>query len=463
MGTTTMKMSDWLETAREFPTAAEAEAYRQRNGIQIEGEKSMTRSDYGELPPVAEQAGALDAAAAADEADAAAEDQAAAADDAAAGALDFANLDFSKLRADPTVFQQLLQANYAANQRAEQSAKQLYEEGRKRIMEKYAGPTASERLFALSRAMLSPTKVPGFAGLLGNVTGALSENAKAAREAEQAREEQLFNLQQQYAQGTATRAAALPKTAADLAAKYLTATKPVLPRVVGTPVIGNKVVTVTQDPNSGKIETTELGPAPAGLKPLPNTFSGGQPVFINAEGKTVFADNTPVTQFDVKAKPVSATEQKQIWETEDALGTRVGTVSSLEEALSLNSQAYEGSLSGWRKTLGGIFSSDDPRYVATENFDNIVQSSGLRDLKTMFGANPTEGERKIYLELQAISSKPRAVREDILRRAIAAQKASIARETQRLERLKSGEYSTRGGSTAGEGRVIRFDRTGKRI
>lgn len=450
---TTMKMSDWLETAREFPTQAEAEAYRQRHGIQIEGENSMTLSDYGQGAPAADEADA--------EGQTDAEGQAE--DGAAAGGLDYGNLDIAKLRADPTIFQQLLRASYAANQRAEQSAKKLYDEGRQRIMEKYAGPSQAERLFALSRAMLSPTKVPGFAGFLGNVTGALSENAKAAREAEQAREEQLYNLRQQYAEGTATRAAALPKTAADLAAKYLAATKPVVPRVVGTPVIGGKVVTVTQDPNSGKIETNELGPAPAGLKPLPNTFAGGQPVFINAEGKTVLANGTPVTQFDVKAKPISATEQNRIVETEDAVNTRMGTITSLEQALALNSQAYEGALSGWRKTLGGIFSSDDPRYVATENFDNIIQSSGLRDLKTMFGANPTEGERKIYLELQAISSKPRAVREDIIRRTIAAQKASVARETQRLERLKRGEYSTRGGSTVGQDRVIRYDKTGKRI
>lgn len=142
------------------------------------------------------------------------------------GGLDLANLDFSKLRGDPTIFQQILRANIDANKRAEQSAKQLYEEGRKRIMEKYAGPSQSERLFALSRAMLSPTDFPGFKGFLGNVTGALSENAKAQRMAEQAREEQLFNLQQQYQQGIAQRAAALPKTAADLATKYMAATKP---------------------------------------------------------------------------------------------------------------------------------------------------------------------------------------------------------------------------------------------
>ena len=222
-----MKMADWLDMAREFPTHAEAEQYRQRNGIQIEGEKSVNYSDYGELPPLS-QANSLVASQQVAEPEEAVstmdEEEETGAEDAMGG-LDLANLDFSKLRGDPAIFQQILQASIAANKRAEQSAKKLYEEGRKRIMEKYAGPSQSERLFALSRAMLSPTDFPGFKGFLGNVTGALSENAKAQRMAEQAREEQLFNLQQQYQQEAATRAAALPKTAADLALRYLTATK----------------------------------------------------------------------------------------------------------------------------------------------------------------------------------------------------------------------------------------------
>jgi hypothetical protein len=85
-------------------------------------------------------------------------------------------------------------------------------------------------------------------------------------------------------------------------------------------------------------------------------------------------------------------------------------------------------------------------------------------LKAIFGGNPTEGERKILLDLQAVSSKPRAVREEILRRALQGAKSRIARETLRLERLKGGEYGTRGGSTAGGGgRVIRYDKNGNRI
>lgn len=315
------------------------------------------------------------------------------------------------------------------------------------------GPSKAEQLFALAAAIGKPTYDRRFGSVMANVTPALAEIAQANRTATEERSAAAQALRDKYLGGQeASQIAVLQERRKALEGNIDLAkavNKPRVARPVGTQVVNGKLVAISQDPDTGAFTQTVLGDAPANLKPIPGVTSGQQPVFMGPNGP-VDAQGNPVKEFDVKPKTVSDTEKRQIWESEDTVNTRIGTVSSLEQALSLNSQAYEGSLSGWRKTLGGIFSSDDPRYVATENFDNIVQSSGLRDLKTMFGANPTEGERKIYLELQAISNKPRAVREDILRRAIAAQKASIARETQRLERLKGGEYSTRGGSTAGK-------------
>lgn len=190
-----------------------------------------------ELPPVAEQ-GAL--AAAAQAADTGEEETM---DDTAAtggmGGLDLATLDLGQIKTDPgNFFKSILEANQAAEQRAALSAKQLYDAGRQRIMEKYAGPKRSEQLFALSQAMLSPRDTPGFGGFLANVTGALGANAKAVRDAEQAREEQLLALQQQYQQGEAARMAARPKTAADIAAKYIAATKPEKRRTGFDPITG---------------------------------------------------------------------------------------------------------------------------------------------------------------------------------------------------------------------------------
>lgn len=339
----------------------------------------------------------------------------------------------------------------------------LYDTITQNIEKRYRAPDLNDMLVHIGMGMMAPpgeNDAGGFAGSLQRGLRGIGTYAQNRRAYETDMNKMLSEVEVRKAQDLA-----------GLEEKYLSAAasamKPRVPRAVGTQVVNGKVVTVLQDPDTGEITTTEIGQAPVNLKPMTGVTSGGQPVFIGPNGP-VSATGAPVTEFDVKAKPISATEQREIFEVEDVVNSGLGTVKTLEEALNLNNQAYEGSLSGWRKTVGQLFSSDDPQYVATENFDNLVVTGALQSLKATFGANPTEGERKILLDLQAISSKPRAVREEILRRALAAAKTRIARETTRLQRLKGGEYSTRGGSTAGGSgaggtRVIRYDKNGKRI
>ena len=323
------------------------------------------------------------------------------------------------------------------------------------------GPSESEKWLALAAALGQPTKTGAFGESLGNAAQALGKYKSAAREAEETRKSMLEkygleigNERYKMLQGAANQAGQVYRSVA-------AANKPRVPRAVGVQTIGGKLVAVSQDPDSGEYIKTVLGDAPTDLKPTKETF-GGQPVFMQGN-KLVLADGSPVGKVDVKPKELTATEQRELFDTEDAVNSGLSALSSIQQALGLNNQAYEGSLSGWRKTVGQLFSSDDPRYVATETFDNVVQTSALRDLKAMFGTNPTEGERKIFLELQAISSKPRAVRDQILRRAEDAMKRRIARDTKRLEGLKGGDYSSRGGSDASSTRVIRFDKKGNRI
>lgn len=207
----TISMEDFDAKAQELGSVGAALKWARENGYELPPANR-------ELPPVADK-GALAAAAEADaeQADADAEQ----ADVDAAGALDYANVDFSQIKDNPGAFiKSFLDASRASDARRAASAKKLYEEADKRILEKYAGPSQSERLFALSRAMLSPTDFPGFKGFLGNITGALSENAKAAREAEQLRQQKQFENYLQYQKGELARGDAMAKTAADLVLKY---------------------------------------------------------------------------------------------------------------------------------------------------------------------------------------------------------------------------------------------------
>ena len=321
----------------------------------------------------------------------------------------------------------------------------LYDTITANIQKRYRKPDINDLLINVGMGMMSApgeNDSGGFGGAVQRGLRGIGTYAQSRRAYETDMNKMLSELE-----------TAKVKDLAGLEEKYLTsaasALKPAIPRPVGTQVVGGKVVAVMQNPRDGKITTTEIGEAPANLKPIPNVTSGGQPVFMGPNGP-VDALGNPVVEFDVKAKPVTATEQREIFDLEDNITSGLGSVKTLEEALSLNQQAYEGSLTNWRKTLGQLFGSDDPRYVATENFDNIIMTNALSSMKAIFGGNPTEGERAALRELQAISSKSRPVREAILRRALAAVKSRIARGTSRLQGLKGGEYSTRGGSTVGQ-------------
>lgn len=356
------------------------------------------------------------------------------------------------------------EAAYGKTQETER--KQLYEAARKALEERRSGPSEAERWYALSAAIGTPMIRPSFGGVMRNVSSAMADFSKAKREAEMSRADALMQLQQSYmgANDAAKRAEfkARREAMSAVGPVLARATAPRVARPVGTQVINGKIVAIAQDPVTGEYSQTVLGDAPADLKPLSGVTSGSQPVFMGSKGP-VDAMGNPVRQFDVKPKPISAAEQGRILEAEDLIESGVGAVKTIDQALGLNSQAYEGSLSGWRKSLGQLFSSDDPRYVATEQFDNLATGNALASLRTTFGSNPTEGERQILLDMQAVSSKPRAVREGILRRARDAVMIRIRNETQQLQRLKGGEYSTRGGSTVGAPRVIRYDKNGKRI
>lgn len=223
----TITEDELMDKARELGTVGAATKWMRQQGLTLAPNPIPPANR--ELPPVEPQGGLKTAeeastmAADTGEEDTGTEDTGAE-DTGAMGGLDLASIDFGQIKSDPTkFFQSFLTSMQAAEKNRAASAKRMYEEADKRILEKYAGPSQSERLFALSRAMLSPTDFPGFKGFLGNVTGALSENAKAAREAEQLRQQKQFENYLQYQKGELERAAAQPKTVADLVAKYINA------------------------------------------------------------------------------------------------------------------------------------------------------------------------------------------------------------------------------------------------
>lgn len=129
------------------------------------------------------------------------------------------NLDLTQL-SDPAKLPGLLQSLYTqqmgASRRAEVSAKDRFEKGQARIAELNQGPSQSEQLFMLSKALLAPRKYRGFAGTIGKISGALGDISEAESKARQQREAQLAALQESYAKEAAGFGVDRAKTAADL-------------------------------------------------------------------------------------------------------------------------------------------------------------------------------------------------------------------------------------------------------
>jgi hypothetical protein len=139
--------------------------------------------------------------------------------DAMAGLAVKGNIDFAQL-GDPAKLPGLLQSLYtqqlAAQTEKEASDKKRFEEGTARIKERNQGPSRSDQLFMLSKALLAPRKYTGFGGTVGKISGAFTDISDAERKARDARNAQLAALQDQYMGTTGGYAVDRAKTAADL-------------------------------------------------------------------------------------------------------------------------------------------------------------------------------------------------------------------------------------------------------
>jgi hypothetical protein len=149
------------------------------------------------------------------------------------------------------------------------------------------------------------------------------------------------------------------------------------------------------------------------------------------------------------AQPLTATDKKAILEADEMVQVTDTAMPLLDRALELNDQAYSGPMAGTRGYISGTFGSDAGQ--ATMEYDNLVQQQALATLKATFGAAPTEGERKILLEIAGSSSQPPEVRKGILERA----KQAVTRRQQfyreRAEEMRGGSFYKPGGGATGQG------------
>jgi hypothetical protein len=182
----------------------------------------------------------------------------------------------------------------------------------------------------------------------------------------------------------------------------------------------------------------------------------------NAANQMGLASNHPAYQsFILTGKmpredqqPLSATDKKAILEADEMVLSNEAGIKALQEAKKLSPTAHTGYGADLRATLGNNLPDwmipdrvASPQSAAdTTNFSNLVLGQALSSLKATFGAAPTEGERKILIELQASADKPDKVRQDILSRAEQLAQKRLEFNRKRAEELRGGTfYKPQGG------------------
>ncbi len=153
--------------------------------------------------------------------------------------------------------------------------------------------------------------------------------------------------------------------------------------------------------------------------------------------------------------PLTATDKKAILDADEAVMTNKAVIDQLEQAKKLSTEAYAGIGAAARTYVGNNLPdwlvpdviASPGRSEKSANYENIVLGQALQQLKGIFGSAPTEGERKILLDLQASVSQPDVVRQEILGRATALAQNRLKFNEQRAQELRGGTYYKSQGST----------------
>jgi hypothetical protein len=153
----------------------------------------------------------------------------------------------------------------AARQRQAATQKEMYEAGRAEILaRRYGAPTTQDQLFALGSALLAPRRYRGFAGTMDKINPALGQLAQLKSGAEGQRSEALDKLQREYLMGGADAGVEAATAQREARGKALSpiasATRPRVPRIVGTETIEGVPHQGEQDPVTGEVRWTPINP-----------------------------------------------------------------------------------------------------------------------------------------------------------------------------------------------------------
>lgn len=313
------------------------------------------------------------------------------------------------------------------------------------------GLSKAEMYFRLAAAFGSPTKTGTFGETLSNVGGQMADFSVGKRtvnnqklqlqiEAQKLRsgeaKEELQNLRALTSEEMRDRRA----LGQELIKSYVASGKP--QSNAGKQAMDEGLKPNTPEYRARVKELSELDIQ----KQLASMQVGLGNLALNQAGLTI--QNSKLELDKEKAARLSPSELDMKEETEAALAIAKRVKETLADSYKLNENSFGNSVMeiAQRKALE-LAGSKNEKLLNTRLLENMLSQQAVEGLKLAFGGNPTEGERKILLDLQGIGAKTKEERADIMKKAYKAAAEKEDRSAKKLKKIITGEYRT---TTPGE-------------
>jgi hypothetical protein len=281
----------------------------------------------------------------------------------------------------------------------------------------------AEMYFRLAAAFGAPTRTGSFGENLALASGELAEVAAGKRKSAADRFARELELQKTRMEMAGSEVDALRSAARSGAADQ---------RAIAEKLIEQSLAAGKPQSSAGK-EAVDMGFTPGtpeyAAKVAELTEMQRRRELAALEGQLLAQQRMPAALINLKT------------ETEDKISSVTQAMADVKEAFELNPNSYSGSALDQMQYIPlAALGSDAPKVVNTRRIENLLGEQALGRLKTTFGAAPTEGERKILMDLQGIGAKSLEEREEIMLRLYDVLDQRRERELRRLQEITSGQY-----------------------
>jgi hypothetical protein len=152
-------------------------------------------------------------------------------------------------------------------------------------------------------------------------------------------------------------------------------------------------------------------------------------------------------------KPPTSTELKEIFDSSDVISSSEGAKSALLRAKTImadqgENKPYSGFGASMRTQLARLPDglvpdalADKGRAAATTEARTLVQEQALGNMKAIFGGNPTEGERQILMQMQALPDFTPEEQQKIIDNATQAIDRRIEFNKRKMKAVETRDYS----------------------